>query len=627
MRSLFGSLHTPSSFNPMSRRPPGRNARGSGFFWWLVCLLGGALQAASIAWPLPEWALPGTVPGQPNGFWQIVSLALLVLALQYATRVGQAVWRGWVFSTVWLTGTFWWLFISLHTYGGLPAWLAVVAVLALAGLLSIYYAVVVGFLCAWAPVSRTAQALMFASLWTLAELARGHWFTGFPWGAGGYAQVDLMAPWAPLVGVYGMGFLAAVLAYALASVVSGVWRRISVWMLSPVSRPVGRSAAGSRMAAPAPRVQARLVPGLADGWPGVLRSLALLLVVGALLVSLLDGGPAWRGLGHRDTASTGELRVWLLQGNIAQDQKFEPGTGVAQALAWYPQQIADAVQAARGSATGPQLVVAPETAVPLLPGQLGPDFWQPLLGQLAQQPAVTGVSALVGLPLGSLEQGYTNSVWGLTSSSASRLQSQARLDTPENGLYRYDKHHLVPFGEFIPPLFRWFTDLMKIPLGDFNRGALAQPAWALAGQRIAPNICYEDLFGEELAASFRDPTAAPTVLVNLSNIAWFGDSVAIDQHLHISRLRAIELGRPMLRATNTGATAVIDHQGQVTHQLQRLTRGRLEASVQGRSGLTPYARWTARWGLMPLWVGCLVLVLLFASIRHWGRRGGRTRRR
>jgi apolipoprotein N-acyltransferase len=580
MRSLFGSLHTPSSFNPMSRRPPGRNARGSGFFWWLVCLLGGALQAASIAWPLPEWALPGTVPGQPNGFWQIVSLALLVLALQYATRVGQAVWRGWVFSTVWLTGTFWWLFISLHTYGGLPAWLAVVAVLALAGLLSIYYAVVVGFLCAWAPVSRTAQALMFASLWTLAELARGHWFTGFPWGAGGYAQVDLMAPWAPLVGVYGMGFLAAVLAYALASVVSGVWRRISVWMLSPVSRPVGRSAAGSRMAAPAPRVQARLVPGLADGWPGVLRSLALLLVVGALLVSLLDGGQAWRGLGHRDTASTGELRVWLLQGNIAQDQKFEPGTGVAQALAWYP-----------------------------------------------QQPAVTGVSALVGLPLGSLEQGYTNSVWGLTSSSASRLQSQARLDTPENGLYRYDKHHLVPFGEFIPPLFRWFTDLMKIPLGDFNRGALAQPAWALAGQRIAPNICYEDLFGEELAASFRDPTAAPTVLVNLSNIAWFGDSVAIDQHLHISRLRAIELGRPMLRATNTGATAVIDHQGQVTHQLQRLTRGRLEASVQGRSGLTPYARWTARWGLMPLWVGCLVLVLLFASIRHWGRRGGRTRRR
>jgi apolipoprotein N-acyltransferase len=620
MRSLFGSLHTPSSFNPMSRRPPGRSARGSGFFWWLLCALGGALQAASIAWPLKDWALPGAVPGQPNGFWQIVSLALLVLALQFATRVGQAVWRGWVFSTVWLAGTFWWLFVSMHTYGGLPAWLAVVAVLALAGFLSIYYAVGVGFLCAWAPVSRTAQALMFASLWTLAELARAHWFTGFPWGAGGYAQVDLMAAWAPLVGVYGMGFIAAVLAYTLASVISGLWRRLSVWLASPVSRP-------GVVATPGARVQARIVPGLSDGWWGLARSLVLLLTVGLLLVSVVGGGSAWRGLGHSQTASTGEMRVWLLQGNIAQDQKFVPGTGIAQALEWYPRQITEAVAATRASpTTGPQLVVAPETAVPLLPEQLGAAFWQPLFNDLADQArGGNTVSALVGLPLGSLETGYTNSAWGLSPDSA-RLAAN-RLNSSDNGIYTYDKHHLVPFGEFIPPLFRWFTDLMNIPLGDFNRGALPQPAWSLSGQRIAPNICYEDLFGEELAASFIDPQAAPTILVNLSNIAWFGDTIAIDQHLHISRLRAIELGRPMLRATNTGATAVINHRGEVTHAMERLTRGRLEATVEGRSGLTPYAEWTSRWGLSPLWIGCLVLVLLIASMRGLGRRGGRTRRR
>jgi apolipoprotein N-acyltransferase len=159
-------------------------------------------------------------------------------------------------------------------------------------------------------------------------------------------------------------------------------------------------------------------------------------------------------------------------------------------------------------------------------------------------------------------------------------------------------------------LFRWFTDLMHIPLGDFARGEQVQPGWDWAGQRVAPNICYEDLFGEELAASFRDPTAAPTVLVNLSNIGWFGDTVAIDQHLHISRLRAMELGRPMLRATNTGATAVIDHRGVVTHRLPRLTRDRLEASVQGRSGLTPYAAWASRWGQGPVWLICLTVVAL-----------------
>jgi len=109
--------------------------------------------------------------------------------------------------------------------------------------------------------------------------------------------------------------------------------------------------------------------------------------------------------------------VWLLQGNIPQDQKFEPGTGVAQALAWYPQQVADAVQAVRnGAADAPQLVVAPETAVPLLPQQLGLDFWAPLLGDLAAQaggsqapPVAEPVAALMGLPLGSYKEGYTNS--------------------------------------------------------------------------------------------------------------------------------------------------------------------------------------------------------------------------
>ena len=121
--------------------------------------------------------------------------------------------------------------------------------------------------------------------------------------------------------------------------------------------------------------------------------------------------------------------------------------------------------------------------------------------------------------------------------------------------------------------------------------------------------------------------AAATLLLNISNLAWYGDSLAQPQHLQISRLRALELGRPMLRSTNTGATAVIDHQGVVTALLPRLERGRLEATVQGREGLTPYARWAGTWGLMPLGLLCGLLVLVLATLRHLGRRGGRTRRR
>jgi apolipoprotein N-acyltransferase len=139
------------------------------------------------------------------------------------------------------------------------------------------------------------------------------------------------------------------------------------------------------------------------------------------------------------------------------------------------------------------------------------------------------------------------------------------------------------------------------------------------GERIAPNICYEDLFGEELGARFADPASAPTVFVNLSNIAWFGDTLAIDQHLAISRMRALEFERPMVRATNTGATAIIDHRGTVTHQLERHTRGVLLGQVQGRSGApTPYALWVARWGLWPLWL-LGGLTLLAALVRRRGR--------
>jgi apolipoprotein N-acyltransferase len=610
MRSLFGNLHPNSSLSPLSGQAPhGALSKGTALLWALICLAAGAVQSASLAWP--AWAWPGTTPGQPSGLWHIGSLALFALALQRSRRVGQAAWRGWLFAWSWLACTFWWLFISMHTYGGLAAWMAVLAVLALAGALALLYAAAAMLLALAAPRSRGGQILLFAGLWTMAELARGRWFTGFPWGAGGYAQADLMGGLAPWIGVYGMGALAAMFAFALAAVVHRL-----VFGAPKFAMP------GRKQRSPW------------DAASGALTGLVSLFLMVAL--GGLAGGDVLRDAALANTRPHGEMQVWLLQGNIAQNEKFEPGTGVSQALTWYPRQIAAAQAAVKANKPGaPQLVVAPETALPMLPQQLpNVGFWRPLLRSIADQPEALGdrrMAALMGLPLGALETSYTNSAWGITSEAAgaaigllagqedgARLQS-GNSSTPGADFYRYSKHHLVPFGEFIPPWFRWFTDLMQIPLGDFGRGLLVQPSWQHAGQRILPNICYEDLFGEELAASFTDEASAPTVLVNLSNIAWFGDTSAIDQHLQISRLRAMELGRPMLRATNTGATAVVDQLGVVTHQLPRLTIGRLEATVQGRSGLTPYARWASAWGLWPVWILCggvLLLALLAQLLRH-----------
>ena len=175
----------------------------------------------------------------------------------------------------------------------------------------------------------------------------------------------------------------------------------------------------------------------------------------------------------------------------------------------------------------------------------------------------------------------------------------------------------MPFGEFIPPLFKWFTQMMNIPLGDFNRGAVGQPSFEWQGQRLAPNICYEDLFGEELGARFANPATAPTILVNVSNIGWFGNTVAIDQHLQISRMRALEFERPMLRATNTGATVIIDHRGRVTHSLPRHTRGVLAGRGRGanaRSRPTPGG--CRGWGCGRC--GCFALAIV--GLAAWRRR-------
>jgi apolipoprotein N-acyltransferase len=214
--------------------------------------------------------------------------------------------------------------------------------------------------------------------------------------------------------------------------------------------------------------------------------------------------------------------------------------------------------------------------------------------------------ALIGIPMGGLNVGYSNSVLGMG---------------PTDTAYRYDKQHLVPFGEFVPPFFQWFVRMMNIPLGEFGQARPAASIMSWQGQRLLPQICYEDLFGEELARYFLNEQQAPTVLVNMSNLAWFGDTTAAAQHVLISRMRALEFQRPIIRATNTGMTALIDAQGHINFALPAFTRGVLLGSFEGRSGLTPYAQWTSRWGLLPLWLicGAIVLVLGLFSLRSGSR--------
>ena len=281
----------------------------------------------------------------------------------------------------------------------------------------------------------------------------------------------------------------------------------------------------------------------------------------AALASLLFAGEALRRVEWTQPAGA-PIKVRLVQGNVPQNEKFADD-GLQRAIDTFAPLMHRAGQA--------DLVVLPESIFPLPLNYLPDEIVQSLRSFSRESGAALVFGVFIEQPRGA----YYNSAVGLTPDGDPPLQ-------------RYSKRHLVPFGEFIPWGFRWFVDRMQIPIGDQQRGAPYQGPMELAGQRIAVNICYEDLFGAEIIAAWQVPERAPTLLLNISNLAWFNDSIALPQHLQIARLRALETGRPMLRATNTGATAIIDARGNVTAQLPYLTAGVLDGAVQGQRGITPY---------------------------------------
>jgi len=271
--------------------------------------------------------------------------------------------------------------------------------------------------------------------------------------------------------------------------------------------------------------------------------------------------------------------VRLIQGHLDPQEKFN--------LQLLPQHLdlyrTLAALPPKDGAPPPQLIVLPETAIPILQDRVPEQEWQRWI-DLAHAQKTT---LLIGAPVRSGQSRAANSVLVLdaTSTAAALIAGTAP---------RYDKSHLVPFGEFIPPGFRWFVEAMSIPLGEFQRGDTRQPLFTIADQTVATNICYEDVFGEEIVGAVRASTeygdAGASLLVNASDLAWFGDSWVQRQHLYMARMRSLETARPMVRATNTGMTAAIAADGAVYAQLDAHTIGVLDVEVQGRTGFTPYVR-------------------------------------
>lgn len=481
--------------------------RGSTCVGLVAALLAGALTVFGFA------------PFQASGV-PILTVAVVLWLWRDATSARAAALVGFAFGLgLFGTGVSW-VFIALETFGGMPTVFALIATAGFVAFLSLYPALA-GALVAWLlPRHGNARLLAGAAAFVLAEWLRGFLFTGFPWLALGYSQLPAspLSGFAPIGGVWlvslAVTLLAAQVVIAVDAVESARWRTLGLCAGAAVALGIsGATARSFEWTRPA--------------------------------------GPP--------------VPVSLVQGNVAQDLKFDP--------TFLPRTFERYLSLA-GEARG-KLVVLPESAFPVM----SDDLPQPLVMKLAEIARSRGGDLIFGTFLvedpvpGSHEPRIYNSV--------------VSVGTEAPQFYR--KHHLVPFGETIPlrPIVGWVMNhLLAIPVGDQTPGPRDPPPLSIAGMRVAVNICYEDAFGDELRAGARDAG----VLINLTNDAWYGRSIAARQHNQIAAMRALELGRPMLRATNTGITSSIDHHGQVTAELDWFATGILEVAVTPREGFTPYVR-------------------------------------
>ncbi len=411
-----------------------------------------------------------------------------------------------------------WVYVPLQTFGGMPAVVAVAATALWVAYLALWPALVGALAVRFTEHDSVPRALALAALWTLAEWLRGSGYTGFPWLLVGSAQLpgSSLAGFAPLGGVYGVSLATALVAALLALFVEAITQHAKRLMF--VS----------------------------------LAAIATLFVVG-------------QGLRHLTwTQRVGEpLAVSLIQGNVAQQQKFDPAYRDRNFLLY-----AHLAEVSRG-----RLLVLPESAFPVFAQDVPAEIVERIGAAAAARngDALIGLFTLVESPVPGDEPAIHNSV--------------VTVGTEKSQLYR--KHHLVPFGETIP--LKWLVGgfierVLSIPLADQASGPANAPPLAVAGQSVAVNICYEDAFGNELRRRARDAT----LLVNVTNDAWYGRSVAAYQHDQIAAMRALETGRPLLRATNTGITTAIGPDGREAARLPWFTRGILEVTVSGRRGVTPY---------------------------------------
>ena len=495
-------------------------------------------RLAALTTPGPAGHLAALVTGAllplafaPFGWWPLVILVpLALLALLARLRPAAVALRAWCFGTgMFGTGASW-VYVSIHVYGAAPVPLAGALTAAFCMGLALFPALTFWGWARWLRDRRGGIALGFAAAWALGEWWRGWFLTGFPWLWLGYSQIDgPLAGWLPITGALGAGFIAAFSAAALYLTLQ----------------------------------RNRRAP--------LLLALAAALWLAAPLLERIE----W-------TEADGKaLTVALVQGNIEQDLRWEPGQLEA---------IIETYTELSAPLWGSALVVWPESAVPAYL-----DLVTERLAPIAARAQAAGSAWVFGIPTRDTNRARRR---GFDAYNSIAVLGEG------SGLYH--KQHLVPFGEYVP-LEGWLRGLIAffdLPMSSFSSGPARQAPLHAHGVAIAPSVCYEIAYADQVADGAREAA----VLLTVSNDTWFGASIGPPQHLQIARVRALETGRPLIRATNDGISALVDAHGRINVHGAQFTREVVRGSVQPTRGLTPFVRFGSLPLLTALAIACIALL-------------------
>ena len=488
----------------------------------------------------------------PYQFWPVYILALaftLIITSNLSSRSAFTHWLTFGFGSFAFGIS--WVHVSMAKFGGLP----ILVTILLMGVLALYLALfpaIAGYLFSrLAPRAKAVHyLLLFPSLWTLAEWFRGWVLTGFPWLWAGYSQTNgPLAPLASVIGALGISFVIA----SLAGVLLLVYKR-RAWLAS--------------------------------------------IVTTATICICTLAAPSTSSV-----KVTGEtIKLALVQGNIPQSMKWEPD-------ALWPTML-KYMDLTREN-MGADIFIWPEAAVP------APDYLVRDYLDNVNQVANLNDSAIITGIISHSQEDFYNSLIVLGNKKAQQ-QSEASYqvpatpgaDSPLDNAYL--KHHLLPIGEFVPleDILRPIAPLFNLPMSSFARGDYQQQNLLAAGRKVAPAICYEIAFPEQLRVNVHADT---DLLLTVSNDAWFGASNGPLQHMEIAQMRAIEFGRPLVRATNNGVTAIVNAKGDIVGKLPQFETGVLVKEVELVSGQTIFNRW-GQWPII-LFSICFILIILCMNFK------------